>query len=499
MDMLASFLGRNGFLPHGYCFTWSPGVLWSMVGADAVIAAAYFSIPIATLSYARKRPDVTANRVAWLFSAFILACGVTHLMGIWTIWRADYGLQALTKIVTAALSLVTAIALWPLIPRALKIPSVRELQQVIGELEAEVVRRRSGEDKLAAIQQSLAVTLSSIDAGFITTGRDGRVTHMNALAEAVTGWPLEKASSLDLAQVLDLWQVVEHRDHPPAFVAMRLRDSMLDSGITVDTVWRAVCISRRGKHTPLEVRAARTLDIDGQASGLSVVFRDMTRIDQAEAESKRLAAIVESSNDAIIGMNLDGSITSWNAAAQATFGYTAEEAIRQPIQMLVPLHLQIEEQRILAALAAGESVPPFDTVRLTRTGESLEVSITISPIRDGTGRVVGASKIARNISMQRRAAAALRDSDSLLRTIHMHFIVSITDRGGHITDVNESSARSRAIHAMPCSGRRTASSTPACSRRRSGSTCGAPSRPDALGAARSATAPGTARCTGSTA
>ena len=161
MDTLTSLLGRNGFLPHGYCFTWSPGLLWSMVGADAVIAAAYFSIPVAILSYTRRRPEATTNWLAWLFSAFIFSCGITHVMGIWTIWQPDYGLQALTKVATAAISLVTAVALWPLIPKALKIPSVQQLRSAIGKLEAEVGRRRSAEDQLAAIQQSLAVTPDS--------------------------------------------------------------------------------------------------------------------------------------------------------------------------------------------------------------------------------------------------------------------------------------------------------------------------------------------------
>jgi PAS domain S-box-containing protein len=415
MDTLVSLLGRNGFLPHGYCFTWSPGLLWSMVSADAVIAAAYFSIPVALLSYVRRRPEPTGNWLAWLFSGFIFACGITHVMDIWTIWRPDYGLQALTKIVTAAISLVTAVALWPLIPRALKIPSVQQLRTVIGTLEAEVCKRREAEDQLAAIQQNLAVTLASIDAGFITTGRDGQITHMNALAETVTGWSLRTAAGLDIWQVLDLWQVVEHMDRAPTFVPMTLLDSLLDDTIAVDTVRRAVCIARNGTRTALEVRAAVTRGSEGQVAGLAVVFRDMSRIDTAEAESKRLAAIVESSNDAIIGKTLDGRITSWNGAAQAIFGYPADEAIGQPVQMLIPLHLQAEEMRILAELAEGRSVPAFDTVRLRRHGEPIDVSITISPIRDAAGRVVGASKIARDVSVQRRAETALRASEERLR------------------------------------------------------------------------------------
>jgi PAS domain S-box-containing protein len=432
MDTLISILGRNGFLPHGYCFSWSPGLLWSMVGADAVIAMAYFSIPIAMLSYVRRRPEATMNRLAWLFSAFIFACGVTHVMDIWTVWRPDYAWQAATKVVTAGLSMVTAIALWPLIPRALRIPSVQQLQSAIAELRTEVQRRRGAEEQLAAMQQGLAATLASIDAGFIATDRTGKVTHMNAVAETVTGW--SQRDSLGE----DLWTVFVSEGSQDAHLSSNPVDVMLEQGLSVETLHRVVSLSRTGIRTPLEVRTTLTRNDDGQVTGLAMVFRDMSRIDKAEAESKRLAAIVESSTDAIIGQTLDGQITTWNGAAQVMYGYSAQEAIGQPIQMLIPLHLQAEEVQMLAALALGKPVPAFDTVRLTRAGESLDVSITISPIRDTEGRLVGASKIVRNISMQRRAAAALRDTDSLLRTIHMHFIVSITDRAGLITDVNES-------------------------------------------------------------
>src|SRR5450631_60080 len=124
MDLFGSFLARNGFLPHGYCFTWDPTLLWSMVGADAVIAASYFSIPVAIVFYVRRRADIAWGWVPWLFSAFIFACGTTHVMDVWTVWNPDYGVHAATKVVTAAISIITAMALWPLMPRLLKLPSV---------------------------------------------------------------------------------------------------------------------------------------------------------------------------------------------------------------------------------------------------------------------------------------------------------------------------------------------------------------------------------------
>ena len=385
MDLLASFLGRNGFLPHGYCFSWSPELLWSMVGADGVIAASYFTIPLAIASFKRRRGDASINGIAWLFCAFIFACGVTHLMHIWTLWRPDYGLQAITKIITAALSVVTALALWRLIPAALGIPSVSHLQSVIGDLESEVRKRRTAEEHLVDVQQSLSVTLATIGAAFVATDRAGRVTRMNAVAEQLLGW------TQDEARGRPLFEVFAREDRPADYQAMNPVDLMIELQISADTAHNVVAIARSGVRTPIELKAALTHGEDGNVRGLAMVFRDMSQRVRAEAEASRLAAIVESSNDAIIGETLDGTITNWNRAAQGMFGYSAQEAIGQSIGMLIPADRATDEARVLRELALGQVVPAFETERLAKDGSVVAVSVTISPIRDAQGLVVGAS------------------------------------------------------------------------------------------------------------
>jgi PAS domain S-box-containing protein len=404
MDFLISLLGRNGFLPHGYCFTWSPGLLWTMVGSDAVIAAAYFSIPLAIFKFVRQRSDPSTRSVAWLFCAFIFACGVTHLMDIWTIWQPDYGLQALTKLATAGISMVTAFALWPLIPQALKIPSVGQLQAVIASLQAEVARRLSAEDQLAETQQSLAVTLGSIGAGFIALDRGGRITRMNAVAESVTGWRQDEARGWIL------WKVLQREGRPAEYEARNPVDVLIELDPALDTAHHVTAIARDGTRTPLELKVAPTYANDGSVRGAALVFRDLSVAVRAAAEASLLSAIVESSEDAIIGKTLEGRITSWNRAAEAMFGYSADEAIGQPVQMLLPPEREAEEMRILADLASGHRVPAFDTVRRAKDGHLLDVSVTISPIRDARGRVIGASKIARDVSQARRAAALAEEA-----------------------------------------------------------------------------------------
>ena len=139
-----------------------------------------------------------------------------------------------------------------------------------------------------------------------------------------------------------------------------------------------------------------------------LIFRDITARRQAEATSLRLAAIVASSDDAIISKSLDGIITSWNGGAERLFGYRAEEMIGRPILRLLPEDRHEEEALILERLRRGEHVAPFETVRQAKDGRLLDVSVTISPLRDARGRIIGASKIARDITERKRAEEAVR-------------------------------------------------------------------------------------------
>ena len=397
MDTLDAFFGRNGLLPHGYCITGSPTLLWSMVTADALVAAAYFSIPLTMLRYVRQRPQMSQRWLVLLFAAFIFACGTTHLMDIWTVWRADYGWQVVSKGLTAVISIATAIVLWRQIPNALRLPSVGQLQAAIGLLEAEVGRRRSAEQHNQELEQNLAVTLTSIEAGFIASDADGRVTRINAVAERITGWPQAEALGRSL------WDVFARDDRPAEHRGKSPVAVMIEQGVTVADAQHVGVVARNGHRTAVEVRAGLTHADDGSVRGMAMVFRDMTALQAVEAENHRLAAIVASSHDAIISKTLDGRITTWNHGAEMMFGYSAAQIVGQKVQVLIPPDRQDEEIRILANLAHGKTMPAFETVRRARDGSLIPVSVTISPIRDATGRIVGGSKIARDIRSQLQA------------------------------------------------------------------------------------------------
>lgn len=158
----------------------------------------------------------------------------------------------------------------------------------------------------------------------------------------------------------------------------------------------------------LLVRATAYRDGARELQGTVLTFTDITAVVVAEREHDQLASIVQNSSDAIIGKDLDGIVTSWNAAAERMYGYTAAEVIGKPIQVIVPNDRYAEENRILARIRAGEPVENYETVRRRKDGVLLEVALTISPIRDGDGRIVGASKIARDITQRRLAGEAQR-------------------------------------------------------------------------------------------
>ncbi len=172
---------------------------------------------------------------------------------------------------------------------------------------------------------------------------------------------------------------------------------------------------------------------------LSQAVDDRNRTDlELKRLSARMTAIVESSFDAIVTKTLDGTITSWNESAERLFGYSEKEIVGQSIRRLIPSDRQQEEDDIIARLQRGEMIKSFETVRLTRDGRSIDVSVTISPLRDGTGKLIGASKVARDISERKERERRLRESEERLSQIinTVNAFVGLLDASGKIIEVN---------------------------------------------------------------
>ena len=144
---MGEFLARlfsSDFMPHGHCYLWRPEILWLHVFSDGVITASYYFIPVALVYFVRKRKDLPFNWMFLLFGVFIFACGTTHLMEIWTVWNGTYRLAGVIKAITAVASVGTALALVPLIPQALALPSPAQLRAANSKLEEEVREHCAG-------------------------------------------------------------------------------------------------------------------------------------------------------------------------------------------------------------------------------------------------------------------------------------------------------------------------------------------------------------------
>jgi PAS domain S-box-containing protein len=164
-----------------------------------------------------------------------------------------------------------------------------------------------------------------------------------------------------------------------------------------------------GTLIPVSLTVSPVTDDEGVIIGASKIARDISDRVDADLTARRLAAVVESSDDAIVTKNLNGVITSWNQAAERMFGYTAEEAIGRSIRMIIPADRQAEEDHVLKQIRKGEAVSHFETIRQHKDGTMVSISLTVSPIRDHHGVVIGASKIARDITEQSRLRTAARE------------------------------------------------------------------------------------------
>ncbi|WP_052764119.1 ATP-binding protein [Microvirga massiliensis] len=158
LDAIRRLFEADSLSPHGICLLWRPELIWTHAISDALIGTAYFSIPVALTYFVSKRPDVVFTWVFWAFATFILACGTTHYFSIWTLWFPDYGAEALIKVLTAAASVATAIALWPLLPKAVAVPSPAQLRAANAILEQRI---RERDEALAALRRETAERLKA--------------------------------------------------------------------------------------------------------------------------------------------------------------------------------------------------------------------------------------------------------------------------------------------------------------------------------------------------
>src|SRR5229473_1277022 len=227
----------------------------------------------------------------------------------------------------------------------------------------------------------------SNDDAAVVTDLTGAIIDWNDAAGRLFGYTASEAVGRSIRLLIPSARQTEEDD-----VASRVRNG--------ETINRFETIGRckDGRLVPIAFTVAAIRAADGDIVGARRVAHDLSGRRRLEPGTLRLAAIIESSDDAIVGKDLDGIVFSWNRAAERIFGYTAEEMIGRPIRLIVPADRQSEEDEVLARIRRGERVDHFETMRRRKDGTLVPISLTVSPIRDADGVVVGASKIARDVT-----------------------------------------------------------------------------------------------------
>lgn len=259
-----------------------------------------------------------------------------------------------------------------------------------------------------AAKNFLAAIIASSDDAIISKDLNGIINSWNDGARRIFGYDADEMVGQSILRLIP-----EDLHHEEAFILAKIR-----RGERLEH-FETTRIRKDGERFPISVTISPIRDDQGVVIGASKIARDISERKRADESRFRLAAIVDTADDAIISKNLGGIITSWNNGARQIFGYEPEEMIGQSIYRLIPEDLRHEEDEILRKLRAGEKLEHYETRRISKTGEIREVSITISPIRNNEGHVIGGSKIARDISDRRKVERLAIEAEKIATTGRM--------------------------------------------------------------------------------
>jgi diguanylate cyclase (GGDEF)-like protein/PAS domain S-box-containing protein len=290
LDWLQSLTNDPGFMPHGHCFLWTPALLNLYLLGDGLIASAYFSIPLALWYYARRRHDLPYRWLVLLFAAFIISCGLTHLLQIWNIWNHAYWLEGWLMLATGLISIVCAIALWPIIPRALALPSHEQLRVA----HASLLQRH---EQLMESEARYRQLIETAEEGIWVIDRGGIITSANASLATMLGCPEGIVGRAALDFVFD-----DDRAQ-----ALRQREDWIEDGVPNRFSFRL----RRadGEAVNVLVSASSLRDKDGASNGALVLITDVSELvrvgQELEELNKQLEARVDERTRALEASNTE--------------------------------------------------------------------------------------------------------------------------------------------------------------------------------------------------
>ena len=254
----------------------------------------------------------------------------------------------------------------------------------------------------------LAAIIDSSDDAIISKDLNGTILSWNDAAARIFGYSADEIIGQSILTLIPPEMRAEEDD-----ILAKVRE-----GERIDH-YEAIRVRKNGVKFPISATTSPVRDATGKIVGACKVARDISDRTKSDQSRFQLAAIVDTADDAIVSKDLNGIVRTWNHGAARMFGYTSEEMVGQPILRLIPEELHYEEEEILRKLRAGDRVEHYETIRMKKGGERIEVSVTISPIRDASVQVIGASKIARDVSWRKRMEQLLVQSEKLAATGRM--------------------------------------------------------------------------------
>ncbi|MBC9929489.1 PAS domain S-box protein [Chitinophaga qingshengii] len=285
--------------------------------------------------------------------------------------------------------------------------------------------------RLASSERYYRHLLQNLPAAIYTCDAEGRILWYNEAAVALWG----RAPVVGKDMWCGSWKIFDTDGITP----MPLETCPMARALQTGEVVREeeIIVERPdGTRRNVQPYPDPIIDEDGRVAGAVNMLIDITELRAAQIHMARLAAIVEGSDDAIISKTLEGIITSWNPGAEKLFGYTAGEAVGQSIMMLIPPDRAQEEVEIIDRLRRGVKIEHFETKRRTKDGRLLDISLTVSPLKDARGRIVGASKIARDVTEQKKLFSALQESEARYMQVAQEMEAIVAQRTIELTEAN---------------------------------------------------------------
>ena len=450
-NFLHNLLFIGNYIPHGHCYLWQRELVALHVVSDSAIAIAYFSIPLSLLYVVFKRKDLPFRNIFWLFGAFILSCGTTHVMEVWTLWHPVYWLSGTVKFITALISAYTAFALIPLIPQALVLTTPTQLGMINQILQTEIAERREIDARYQTLAEVSPVGIFYTDASgdcLYVNERWCQIAGMTCAEAFGKGW-VQGIHPDDRDRIFAEWyRAIEeklqfkseyrfqHLDNGNVtWVFGQVVGKVGDNGQIKSYVGTITDITERKQiedenkllNESLERRVAeRTaqIEISNQRLQKEIAYREQIATTLLELTQLQ-NAILNSANYTIISTETDGTIKTFNRAAQQYLGYSAEEVVGKVTPAIIHDPLEVSQRAEVLCQELGVKIEPGIKVFMAlpcrgmadenewtyirKDGSRFPVLLSVTALYDSEGNINGFLGIGQDISDRKQAEKELRD------------------------------------------------------------------------------------------